>query len=201
MNLKMEGKRTGPFENLNRPLIDVDQRKSKTIITKSISATTTNISKPICSLRHDHIDNSPQNTLATKTRTIPSKFSYTVDIALRGEPQDVASFFHRPTYQVQISLGTQTDALRIVSCLLFTGERPNFVSKSFLSRQWCKQINPPDYPNLCTATKQTVHRRLIPMIIRIDDLPVCAWFGVVENIAIDVLLSMPFPTAASGAYS
>lgn len=33
---------------------------------------------------------------------------------------------------------------------------------------------------------------IIPMFVRIGDLPVRAWFGVIENLAVDVLLGTSF---------
>lgn len=45
-SLKTEGKLTGPLENLDRPLIDVDLRKSTKVFTANINAATMNVPSP-----------------------------------------------------------------------------------------------------------------------------------------------------------
>lgn len=76
--LKAEGKRTGPFENLNQPPDGFGHRKSKKIITINIIAASTNTPDPAHSFYDEIINNASQNTLVTKTPYPSSKISYSV---------------------------------------------------------------------------------------------------------------------------
>lgn len=104
---------------------------STTIITPIIVDTSKNTPEPASSLKDDNIENASRNTLAMKIGDPPSKMPYAVGIAFNIWSDDVASLFRQPAYDVQISIGTQANALRLVACILDTSAAMNFLNKSF----------------------------------------------------------------------
>lgn len=65
----------------------------------------------------------------------------------------------------------------------------NLVRRLFLPRLGHDHIKPAISSNVQTATKTD---RIILVIVRIGDFRVCAWFRVVDNISIDVVLGPSF---------
>lgn len=86
----------GPFENRNCPLIDVNHRQPRTIITTNIIAAPTNVAKTAYALRDENLDNAARTLYLQRIGT-PSKIPYAVDIAIREDLQHVASLFCRLT--------------------------------------------------------------------------------------------------------
>lgn len=103
----MEGKQTGHFENLDRPLDVINPIKSIGVIATNehcpnATSAITKYSQPAGPLNDDNIDILSWNSFPTKNQDLPSKIPYAVDIAFDKGPNDVASVFHQPTYRVRI---------------------------------------------------------------------------------------------------
>lgn len=77
--------------------------------------------------------------------------------------------------------------LAVVS-VLNTATDQNWINRSFLLLLWHDHIKPTVSPNPRAATKQAMHiDSLTSTFLWIGYLPVCAWFGVSENPAFDVV--------------
>lgn len=75
------------------------------------------------------------------------------------------------------------------------------MNNSFLSRQWCNQIEPDDFPSLSTATREAAYiDGIISILVSIGDVHVCACFAVGKSFAVDVLFGSPLSAASSGEY-
>lgn len=75
------------------------------------------------------------------------------------------------------------------------------MNKSFLPRKLCNQIRPFIHPSLPTVNvKGEIIDVIVPKFVRIGDLRVHAWFGVVANLAVDALLARSLSNAASRAF-
>lgn len=160
--------------------------KQKTLQMSSRQPKTT--SSPADALMVNGIYNASPVSLATRTPESPSHVSYAVYLSLNYKPHDMASFSCRPRYLERILMGSRANATWAVGCLLDTSVGPNLGSNSFLLRQWCPQTNLTKFSNLHTLIKQVVQLYIIiPMFVRIGDLHVQAWLGVVKNLAVDVL--------------
>lgn len=106
---------------------------------------------------------------------------------------DVASFIRKATYCVRISVRISSNAVLTVASLLNTGARPNPVNKNFLQSAWRKSLktirSPPLRPANCEVGFVEV---IVPLFVRMANLTVLAWFGVVQNLAVDVVLGTSF---------
>lgn len=134
------------------------------------------------------MDNKKKHTLP------PSVVPYETDVQYdEKESYVIASFFRKPTYRVRISVGVTSQSMMTVASLFDTGAGPNLVNKSFIPRNWHRYVEPIEQPQLRTATREHVNvEGVIPMFVRIGDLRVRAWFGVVENLAVDILVGTSF---------
>lgn len=106
---------------------------------------------------------------------------------------DVASFFTKPTYQACLAVYITSRAMFVVTSLLDTGAGPNLVNNAFLPREWQRKVVSTPSPSLRTATRETVKvEGIVRTFVQIGDLRVRAWSGVVENLAVDILLGTSF---------
>lgn len=75
-----------------------------------------------------------------------------------------------------------------VSFLVDTSASLNLVNKDFLLPASRKSRNTFKSPLLCTASRKVVSvEGTVPLFVRMRDIHVRAWFGIVDNLAIDVL--------------
>lgn len=147
-----------------------------------ISSITTKSFRPAGPLKDDKIDKTIWKNLAMRTLHLLSRILYRIKFAFEEKPHDRPSFFRRSTYGKWILIGIQANVRRMVACLLEIDAGPRLANKWFLSWKWSNQNEPPDYPDLQNATKQTVLiGSIIPILVRIRDLCTHAWLGVVEN--------------------
>lgn len=80
-----------------------------------------------------------------------------------------------------------------VSSLVDTGAGPDLLYKDSLPPAWrrsMKMIESPPFPieNCQIVTVEGI----VPLIACMDDLTMCAWFKVVDNLAVEVLLGTLF---------
>lgn len=107
--------------------------------------------------------------------------------------QIAVTFLPKSTYKIAIELGVNAQQLKPHTCLLDTGAGLIVVSKAFLKSEWLPCIMKQQFPRLRTATKKPISLDgIILLFIRIGDFSVREWFGIVGNLALDILLGTSF---------
>lgn len=128
-----------------------------------------------------------------QARTPQPDAPYTVIVQWVDGPYDLTSFFRRATYRVQTSVVMSSNAMLTVESLFGTGPGPDLVNKDFLPPAWRESME-----SIKSATRRTVQRYVvsiegtIPLFVHMGTLSVRASFGVVNNLALDVLLGTSF---------
>lgn len=103
------------------------------------------------------------------------------------------TLFQKRNYKVCLTIGIQPSVMRPVIGILDTGAGPNLVAKDFLPSEWQQRIKPIRDPGLVAATKEAmVLQEMILLCVRLGDLEVRAWFGVVDRLAVRLLLGTSF---------
>lgn len=115
------------------------------------------------------------------------------DVPFDDGPNDVASFFQKVTYGVKLSIVVTLNALQTVASLLDTGTGPNLINKELLPPVWKESVKPIQSPQLRTVNRKVDSTEgIVPLFISIGDLLVRAWFRIVGNPTVDVLLEKSF---------
>lgn len=95
---------------------------------------------------------------------------------------------------MKISTGIKANALLRVKSLLVMGAGPNWTNRDFLLPAWKEHRKLIKLPQLRTATGDVVNiKGNMPLIVCIEDLHICAWFWIVENLAADVARDIVHP--------
>lgn len=96
-------------------------------------------------------------------------------------------------YKVHATVGANPQAIASVKCLTETGAGPNLVNKSFLHSTWMGRIERQHFLKMRSANRQpTSLGELIMFHLRIGDVRIQVWFGVVINLPVYVLLDTSF---------
>lgn len=142
------------------------------------------------------------NAIRKATRT-QREIEYSISVAGTGHhvftvlledgPDDFMSFKSKATYRVWISTNVTSNDLLTVQILLDRDRSPNLIDEHFLWAVCNKPAQSTQSPQLQAANHKAVNREgILPLFTRIGDLCVCAWFGIVENPTVDILLGTSF---------
>lgn len=102
---------------------------------------------------------------------------------------DVASFFCKPPYCIQILIGIRSSTLLIVANFLCMGVDRKKVNKEFLPRVPRECIKMVKYLHIQSVKGKVVNvESIMPLFVDLSDLCVGHWFEAVKNVAVDVLL-------------
>lgn len=93
-------------------------------------------------------------------------------------PCDFASFFHKATFHIQISIGISSIATLTVMPLGDTSASPNLVNTYFLAPAWWASIKKIKSPLLRTAIYKVVSAREVGHFVHRGDLHMSTWFGM-----------------------
>lgn len=103
------------------------------------------------------------------------------------------ALFMSANYKTSGHVGIKLHKMTLVEGLIGTGAGPYFVSESLLHPTWRSRIKHRNFVLLESANKQLVNsEKMILLQLPNGNLRVCVWFGVVGNLAADLLLAMPF---------
>lgn len=105
----------------------------------------------------------------------------------------MVGLFRKRNYKVRVSIGANASVMKSVAAVLDTGAGQTLIDSRFIPSDWSNRIKMVRDPKLTGATSEK--RNLTGFIllhIRLGDLRVRAWFGVVENFAVKVLLGTSF---------
>jgi len=134
---------------------------------------------------------SPSQVPDSSSKTAPS--SYVEVLALTHPSSSPISLFKKRNYKIGISVGVQASITHPVTCVLDTGAGPNLINKDFLPPSWTDKIRPAQDPGLIAATRQAVSiEGVILLHVRVGELRVRVWFGVVSKLAVPALLGTSF---------
>lgn len=118
---------------------------------------------------------------------------YTMNVQWDYGSYDLASFFCNATYRIQTSVSISSKSMLTVARLVLTGISPNLVNKNFLPLVWRKSVKTIRSPPLHTLNCEVVSvDGIVPLFVHLGDLRVCTWFGVVDNLAVNLLLGTSF---------
>lgn len=105
----------------------------------------------------------------------------------------MASIFRKLNYFLCISVGITSNTLLNVASLLGTGASPSLVNKKLIHCGQREPIKPIKSPLLQTANCEVVNvKDIVASFVRIGNLWVRPWFGIVETLASDVMLGTSF---------
>lgn len=122
----------------------------------------------------------------------PSPVKFTEECIFQVQPTAVA-LLPKSTYIFTFELGVNTQQFGPQTCLLNTGAGLNLISKASQKRQIFTNIKKQKFSRLRTATKEPISLRgKILLFISMNELSVRVLFGIVENLAIEVLLRTSF---------
>ena len=103
------------------------------------------------------------------------------------------ALFKKRNYKVVVRVGTSETDAKEVTAILDTGAGPNLASKELLERSWLPRIRPTTDPGLTAATRQRIHvDGKILLTVRLGDLTARVYFGIVERLAVPLLLGTSF---------
>lgn len=143
--------------------------------------------------RDDILNCTYRNTQITKMWAPTWNVSYAVDILYGEMPHEVGSFFRRQTHHIPIFIGIWSNTLQTAASILDMDPGPKFINTLFSPQLWDNYIEPDASPNLKRSTKQAINiDSIIQVFVRIGDVYVRLWFGVVRNLSVDVLLGTSF---------
>ena len=109
------------------------------------------------------------------------------------DTKDIIALFQKRNYKIRISWGTKSNSLSPKTVVLDTGAGPNLVNRNDLPREWMKKIRLIRNVKLTSASRNAMNLvGVLPLFIRMGDLKVRVWFGVVENLAVPVLLGTSY---------
>lgn len=102
------------------------------------------------------------------------------------------SICSKPKYKLRLRYGVKTSSMHAVTYLLDT--RAGINCKPMIHPQYCTNcIKRGKMPHLCKRTQEPL--RIVETIllhVRLGDLRVEVWFGIVHNLAVDILIGTPF---------
>lgn len=97
------------------------------------------------------------------------------------------------TYKLHLSYVVNAASLRTATCLLHTEDGINFFNPTLLSSQRTNCVKCRKIPHLCRATQESLRLEgTILLQVGLGDLRVRVWLGIVNNLAVDMLLGTYF---------
>lgn len=80
-----------------------------------------------------------------------------------------------------------------INIVLYVGAGLHLIDSSYITPAWEKLISPVRDPGLTAADRQEISiLEVILLHVRIRDLRIKSWFGIVENLSVSVLLERNF---------
>lgn len=107
------------------------------------------------------------------------------------EPSTI-TILRKSTYRVTVELGSNTYQLELYTCLLDTCTEIDLVSKAILKKEGLANIKKCLLQCLHTAAKEPISLDGSILFVRIGDWRVRVWFGIVGNLAVEVLIGNLF---------
>lgn len=106
---------------------------------------------------------------------------------------EVAYFILKLTYRFKILIRATANAVLPVTSLLDSDASPSILKNDFLPLAWKKSVTLIKWPQLRSASGGAVHKEgIVVLLICTGDPRNCAWFEIVENLALYVLLDTSF---------
>lgn len=105
----------------------------------------------------------------------------------------MSKFAQKSTYKIRLFYGVNAESMQTVQCLLDTEAELNLASKKLVSFQWSNCIKRGNTPRLRTAAQEPLYMEgTILLHNRLGDLWIRVWFGIVDNLVIDILFGTLF---------
>lgn len=161
---------------------------------------TTHLLHPVCSgvasnsfRRNPSLGPRQTQGLRTDIGLPPPSRQYVYNVHFDNSPHDVASCFRKATFCVSNLIGVTWIALLAVARWFHANDNPNIREKDF-QLQACKEsIKSMESRHLRTKVCDVVNKEdMLPLFNRFGDLCIRSWFGIGENLAVDVLLGTSF---------
>lgn len=134
-----------------------------------------------------------QTRLRKNIQLPPRAAQYVYIVLFNNGPHDVSFFFCNPTHCVKNLIDAPSNASIVVAKLFDTGGGPSLINKDFLPLAWEDFIKSTRLPQMQTANCNVFNIESIwPLFTCIGDLCVRAWFRIVDNLAVDILLGTSF---------
>lgn len=128
----------------------------------------------------------PKNTVTT--HSIPSEGIFAKKCELPVTSPTVA-LLSKPSYKVRIQAGHCPNKLQPNTCLLDTGRGVNIINSRPIQGNCKQKIKNHLTPKFQTAIKEPLtFLETILLLVHIGTLRDEVWFGLVENLAVDILL-------------
>ena len=112
---------------------------------------------------------------------------------LQFDEDEAIAMLSSRNYKLRMSWGINSKSLLPQTVILDTGAGPNLVDYGRLPEKWKKKIKKVKRVSMTSASKDKMNLvGVIPIVIRLGDLKVRVWFGVIEELAVPVLLGTSF---------
>lgn len=171
--IKANVKQTITFSPVHRPsdevpskLMQSDSSTDSPPIGKSVTATQTD---------KDSIDKISASAKEQLWAPSPNGL-YTMTVMWKDSPYDVASFLHKATYRIRISVYIFSNFTLTGASLVCTGAGLELVKKDFIRTARKKSMNKNKPPPLCSANREVVTvERIVPLYIRMGHKQADTW--------------------------
>lgn len=159
-------------------------------LTQSVSTTTlrTKRGSVKCIQTSTEMQNKREQIAKPNIRLLAPNGLYVPNEQYDDDLQDVVSFFLKKTYRVWVWTSVTLNPFLTIARSLDTGASPNLIKQDFLPLASKESVKSIKAPQCRTANRKVVSNGIVAPLIRIVDLRVGAWFEIVENMAIYVLL-------------
>ena len=118
---------------------------------------------------------------------------YSSTVAFEAEDNETINLFKSKNYKVSMSLGIRSYEMVPTISVMDTGAGPNLVDKRILPPSWLDRIRPSPVANLSAAANQPIPvEGIVNLHVRLGDLCVRVWFGVVDNLVAPCILGTAF---------
>lgn len=103
------------------------------------------------------------------------------------------ALFSGSTYNVKMTVGTDSTLMYPVVSFIDTGGAPNLIDAVFIKSQWNSRIERLDTPRVRASSEKSLPvRRTMLLQVRICVLCARVWFTILDNLAVGLLLGTSF---------
>lgn len=121
------------------------------------------------------------------TRRAPSRVLLAEECVFQVVPTTVA-LLSQSTFKIVVKGDKKVQHLHRHTCLPDMGAGLNLINKAFLKREWLPNIKKQQLPSQRTATEEPISLDgTILLSIQLSNLSSRVWFGVVPNLAVEIL--------------
>jgi len=134
----------------------------------------------------------PEERMYNRALQAQAKTPFKAELPFKVGNSEVA-LFSGTNYKVNVSIGQQKSTLLPTEAVLDTGACPNLIDKRYIPLKWRHAIRPQEVSRLRGANNTTlVVEGVILLHVRVGDLCVKVWFGVVPVLVTKVLLGTTY---------